>query len=117
MSQKDLYAGIVRPHVGAWLTGTGDGATVVLYGSCGSGKSYTLIGDSNGERRGVLMRCVEDVLNAVEEKSRAPEDALHGATLWASACVVCGDTAFDLVSDSTMRGVNGEDMMLACASV
>ena len=63
-TQEDIYAK-VSPHVRA--TAMGYNTTIFAYGSTGSGKSYTMTGNSDAP--GVIPRAISEIFSVIEQRT------------------------------------------------
>jgi kinesin family protein 5 len=76
VSQADVYEAVARPIVNDVLAGYN--GTVMAYGSTGSGKTYTMEGDSgeNAEFLGIIPRMVATLFDGIDSVADTVEFTL-----------------------------------------
>lgn len=88
-TQCDVYDTVAKPIVDSCLKGYS--GLVLAYGPTGSGKTYTMRGPQGGEVRGVMSRCIEQILAANS----------HGTMeIWASYLQIYCEQISDLLRDN-----------------
>ena len=70
-TQEQMYDSCCRPHVEHLLSGFN--SCVFAYGQTGSGKTYSMFGEE-GEDRGLIPRCVENIVQAVQAKNNGQSE-------------------------------------------
>lgn len=97
-SQHDVFDTVAKPIVESCLKGYS--GLVLAYGPTGSGKTYTMRGPQSGELRGIMSRCIEQVLAANN----------HGIMeIWASYLQIYCEQISDLLRDN-LQDVQAIDM-------
>jgi kinesin family member 5 len=99
-TQEDLYETAARPIVETCLKGYS--GTIFAYGSTGSGKTYTMLGSEDTSRRGILPRCVEQILS---ETHGAAEITVSYLQIY---CEMVGDLLSPSNGTLTIRERSGE---------
>jgi hypothetical protein len=88
-STRDVYRLIVQPIVLSALDGIN--GCVLAFGSTGSGKTYTMVGDSVACQGGVVTLALGDVFAEVGRRSRT-----HDVTVTATMVELCDEQITDL---------------------
>lgn len=91
-SQKLLYSKATVPIVRAMLKGIN--STIITYGMSRSGKSYTLEGHSEQDRKGVIPRVIDDLLQFVKVNAQQLEERF---IIRVSAVQIYNDIVSDLL--------------------
>lgn len=73
-SQQDLFDGMCKPQVQQVLGGFS--ACCFAYGQTGSGKTHSMFGQGGGEGRGMIPRCMEEMLEQLSRKSAEKDYAV-----------------------------------------
>lgn len=107
-SQSDIYERTAKPIVDSALLGYS--GTIFAYGPTNSGKTFTMRGSHGSENKGVMPRCIEQLLNATRTS---------GGELWVSYLQIYCEIVSDLLNPSgivrsggdTGADVTGGDIM------
>jgi len=89
-SQADLYNRCARPATISVLEGYN--ACILAYGQTGTGKTFTIQGDS-GESRGIIPRCLHDIFSYITSSPDQPRWTVHMSFLQ-----IYNDTISDLLA-------------------
>ena len=92
VSQEDLYAQSVSSLVESWTNGYN--ATIMAYGQTGAGKTYTMMGGTTFEDRGVCARAVGQAFAAMDAKRGEG----YEAELRVSFVEIYNDSVYDLLA-------------------
>lgn len=119
-TQGDVYNQCARPAAISVLEGYN--SCILAYGQTGTGKTYTMEGES-GESRGIVARCLQDIFSYI---SSTPDQSQWSVSL--SYLQIYNDTLSDLLAtgkplslrqDIKRGGVNIENLsswQVACAT-
>lgn len=97
-TQEALYSESVRGLVESWVGGYN--ATVMAYGQTGAGKTYTMMGGSTFDDRGVCARAVGHAFTLMEQKQREG----YETELRVSFVEIYNDQVYDLLAPSAAKG-------------
>ena len=92
VSQADLYAQSVSSLVESWIDGYN--ATIMAYGQTGAGKTYTMMGGTTFQDRGVCARAVGQAFAAMDAKRGEG----YEAELRVSFVEIYNDSVYDLLA-------------------
>ncbi|KAL8273390.1 hypothetical protein Esti_002722 [Eimeria stiedai] len=107
-TQEDVFRGVALPVVDDALRGVN--GTIFAYGQTGTGKTYTITGDSEAfEMRGIIPRAIARVFEAAASCSSAE------FTLAISYLEIYQDRGYDLLVKSDTRGNRLEDLQRVSA--
>ncbi|CEM28354.1 unnamed protein product [Vitrella brassicaformis CCMP3155] len=70
-NQHEVFVDVAKPLVDHMLSGFN--SCCFAYGQTGGGKTYSIFGEGNGERRGILPRAIEYLFERLEKKARQQE--------------------------------------------
>jgi hypothetical protein len=66
-AQEEVYQWCCQPLIMAAVE-NGRSATIFVYGATGAGKTYTMFGEQEEHRQGLICRAVNDVFNAIAKR-------------------------------------------------
>eukprot|EP01033_Poteriospumella_lacustris_P018043 gene18043-12939_t len=98
-TQNDVYDVVARPIVDSCLKGYA--GLVLAYGPTGSGKTYTMRGPQGGELRGIMPRCIEQILSATSNGTNE---------VWASYLQIYCEQISDLLRDNAQDNIPAIDL-------
>jgi len=91
-TQEDAFAATIRDNVDHVLDGFN--CTVMAYGQTGTGKTFTILGESEGPQQGILSRAA----TLLFDKLSSPENNLD-AKVYCSYLQIYNEKLFDLLQD------------------
>lgn len=111
-SQRTIYDAVAAPLVtgvfptissNGFITSTGQSALLFAYGITNAGKTYTIMGDDEGRKCGIIPRAIDGILKEIH---RREQNAIvkYAYQLHASFYEIYNEQVFDLLSGTTDQG-------------
>lgn len=111
-SQRTIYDAVTAPLVAGvfptigsdgFLINKGQSALLFAYGITNAGKTYTIMGDDEGRKCGIIPRAIDGILKEIH---RREQDATDSCTyqLHASFYEIYNEQVFDLLSGNLDQG-------------
>jgi hypothetical protein len=111
-SQRTIYDSVAAPLVtgvfptigsNGFVTSKGQSALLFAYGITNAGKTYTIMGDDEGRKCGIIPRAIDGILKEIHRREQIAVDTF-AYQLHASFYEIYNEQVFDLLSGTSDQG-------------